>query len=91
MRQRRSKLRILADILETIYEENGARITQILYGANLSYDRLIKYLNELKEKELIVDKRDEQGSRYYLTEKGKDFLKEFKRIQRFAEAFGIQI
>ncbi len=91
MKKRRSKLRILADILETIYEENGARVTQILYKANLSYDRLVKYLDELKTKELIVEKKDDEGVRYYLTKKGKDFLREFKKIERFAEAFGIQI
>ncbi|MCD6562739.1 MAG: hypothetical protein J7K23_02330 [Thermoproteales archaeon] len=91
MKQRRSKLRILADILGIIFEENGARVTQILYGANLSYDRLVKYLDELKAKELITEKRDDQGARYYLTKKGKDFLKEFKKIEKFAEAFGVQI
>ncbi|RLF07206.1 MAG: hypothetical protein DRJ64_03475 [Thermoprotei archaeon] len=91
MKPRRSKLRILADILKVIYEENGARITQILYGANLSYDRLIKYMDELLSKELIVERKDKQGSKYYLTQKGKKFLAEFKRIEKFAEAFGVEI
>jgi len=91
MKKRRSKLRILADILKVVESENGARITQILYGANLSYERLTKYLKELKEKGLLVEREENGVTRYYLTQKGMEFLREFRRISRFAEAFGIEL
>ncbi|HDH06803.1 MAG TPA: DUF4364 family protein [Thermoproteales archaeon] len=91
MKKRRSKLRILADILKVVESENGARITQILYGANLSYERLTKYLKELKEKGLLVEREENGVTRYYLTHKGMEFLREFRRISRFAEAFGIEL
>lgn len=90
MKARRSKLRIVVDILEVIKEEGGAKITQILYGANLSYDRLIKYIDELKALQLIEERRV-NGVKYYLTDKGVKFLEEFKKIERFAEAFGINL
>mgnify|MGYP000194443567 CR=1 FL=1 len=90
MKSRRSKLRIIVDILQVIKEEGGAKITQILYGANLSYDRLIKYIDELKTLQLIREKKV-NGNKYYLTDKGVKFLEEFKKIKRFAEAFGIEI
>jgi predicted transcriptional regulator len=89
----RSKMRILADMMRTIQSEgeDGAGPTKILYSANLSHDRLTQYLDELIEKELIREV-DASGNRVYLlTEKGREFLREFVRIERFSEAFGIEI
>jgi len=72
--------------------EEGAGPTKILYSANLSHDRLIQYLDELVEKELIKEVGPESNNRsYLLTEKGREFLKEFIRMERFSEAFGIEI
>ncbi|RLE80440.1 MAG: hypothetical protein DRJ51_05855 [Thermoprotei archaeon] len=90
-RRRRSRLRILVDILQSIERESGVRITQILYSANLPYDRLVRYLNELKKKGLIKEVREEGAVKYFLTKKGFEFLSEFRRIERFAEAFGIEL
>ncbi len=90
----RSKMRILADMMRAIQGEgeNGAGPTKILYTANLSHDRLTQYLEELAEKELIVLTDSESNNRIYaLTEKGREFLKEFVRVERISEAFGIEI
>jgi len=90
----RSKMRILADMMRAIQSEGeeGAGPTKILYSANLSHDRLTQYLDELVEKELIKEEGPESSNRsYLLTEKGREFLKEFIRMERFSEAFGIEI
>jgi predicted transcriptional regulator len=90
----RSKMRILADMMRAIQSEGeeGAGPTKILYAANLSHDRLTQYLDELIEKDLIRDENPESDNRIYLlTEKGREFLKEFIRMERFSEAFGIEI
>ena len=90
----RSKMRILADMMRAIQSEGeeGAGPTKILYAANLSHDRLTQYLDELKEKELIKEENSENENRvYFLTEKGREFLREFVRIERFSEAFGIEV
>ncbi len=88
----RSQMRILVDILEAVGRDRGnARPTHILYGANLSHDRLVKYLARLKEKELIKENGDGEKVTYLLTEKGIEFLREFNKISRFAEAFGFNI
>jgi len=90
----RSKMRILADMMRAIQSEgeNGAGPTKILYGANLSHDRLTQYLDELVNKELVVESQDSEDSRtYVLTEKGREFLREFVRVEHFSEAFGIEI
>ncbi len=90
----RSKMRILADMMRAIQSEgeDGAGPTKILYAANLSHDRLTQYLEELVEKNLIKDTEPGSDNRiYFLTEKGREFLKEYVRIERFSEAFGIDI
>ncbi|MFW9770014.1 MAG: winged helix-turn-helix domain-containing protein [Candidatus Thorarchaeota archaeon] len=90
----RSKMRILADMMRAIQieGEEGAGPTKILYAANLSHDRLTQYLEELVEKALITEANHGNENRiYYLTEKGREFLKEYVRIERFSEAFGIEI
>lgn len=90
----RSKMRILADMMRAIQSEgeDGAGPTKILYVANLSHDRLMQYLDELIEKELIKEANPGNENRLYvLTEKGREFLREFARVERFSEAFGIDI
>ena len=90
----RSKMRILADMMRAIQSEGeeGAGPTKILYAANLSHDRLKQYIDELLEKELVNEQGPESNNRvYFLTEKGREFLREFVRIERFSEAFGIEI
>jgi predicted transcriptional regulator len=87
-------MRILADMMRAIQSEGdeGVGPTKILYAANLSHDRLTQYLDELIEKELIREENPESDNRIYLlTEKGREFLREFIRIERFSEAFGIEI
>lgn len=90
----RSKMRILADMMRAIQSEGeeGAGPTKILYAANLSHDRLTQYIDELVEKGLIIEVQPDSSNRnYILSEKGHDFLREFMRVERFSEAFGIEI
>ena len=46
----RSALKIYLDILVTVRDEGNTKPTRILYRANLSHDRLVKYLGELSWK-----------------------------------------
>jgi len=88
----RSKARIYFDILDQIVKEGGrAGPTRILYGANLSHDRLTKHLAQLINLGLVVEEKEDDRVFYSVTEKGMSFLQEFRRIQAFAKAFGISI
>jgi len=88
----RSQLRIYADILRVVERERGnAKPTHILYGANLSHDRLVKYLTQLRERGLIEETGVADRTAYSLTDKGIEFLKEFRKVSEFAEAFGFVI
>jgi predicted transcriptional regulator len=88
----RSRTRIYADVLNSILKRGGrSGPTRILYGANLSYDRLMKHLEQLKELGLVVEERFDGESVYKLTDKGRAFVLEFIKVEKFAEAFGITI
>lgn len=88
----RSKTRIYADILDTILRRGGkCGPTHILLGANLSYDRLIKHLNQLAELELVSEQAENGDRVFKLTDKGRKFIVEFVKVEKFAEAFGISI
>jgi predicted transcriptional regulator len=61
-----------------------------MLDANLSYERLSRYLDTLVEGGLL--KRIEGGERLYvITENGRKYLAEFKRFEEFAAAFGLRI
>lgn len=86
----RSKGRILADILRAVEEDGQAKVTHILYRANLSHDRLTKYLAQLEGSELLVRQEGDRTT-YRITEKGQRFLTEFRRMEEFVDAFGLEI
>jgi len=88
----RSKARIYVDILACIMKHVGkSRPTRILYGANLSHDRLMKHLGQLIELGLVEEEKQDDAVNYKLTDKGRAFLVEFIKMEKFAEAFGIII
>lgn len=87
----RSQFRIYVDIMRVIQRENNqAKPTRILYGANLSHDRLVKYLDELKALEVIQETGTDDKV-YSLTQKGIEFLNNFRKVESFAAAFGFRI
>jgi predicted transcriptional regulator len=69
----RSRLEIIADVLGVVRE--GAKKTQVMYQANLSYRLLTRYLKDVLDMGLV---RMEDGDTYELTKKGCDFLREFR-------------
>ena len=87
----RSQFRIFVDIMRVIQREgNEAKPTRILYGANLSHDRLVKYLEELKMLGVIQESGSDEKI-YGLTQKGVEFLNNFRKVEAFAGAFGFKI
>ena len=77
----RRRVDIIADILQVATID--AKKTQIMFGANLSYAVLQKYLHELIEASLVSYVNNTQ--RYVLTSKGRKFLalyKEYSKINK---------
>lgn len=74
----RSKLDIIADILRVI--NRGAKKTQVMYQANLSYKLLTKYLTHVMNAGLV---RFERATNcYVLTSKGSEFLARYREYSR---------
>lgn len=69
----RSRLEIIADVLSVA--RHGAKKTQIMYQANLSYKLLLRYLRYVMEAGLLASGSDDS---YVLTEKGREFLDQYK-------------
>lgn len=69
----RGKIEIMADILSL--STAGIKKTHIMYRANLSYDQILYYLNELLTKGLISIHVRDGFALYSTTEKGREFLK----------------
>ncbi|HDS44798.1 MAG TPA: transcriptional regulator [Methanomicrobia archaeon] len=74
-KKRRTKFDILVDILEV--SRNGALKTQIVYRANLNYNRIDRYLKTLEQNGLLVNAE----ACYTTTEKGEEFLREYSNMR----------
>ena len=74
----RSRLDIIGDMLRVARQ--GAKKTQIMYQANLSYKLLTRYLSEVLEVGLIRFERRKRC--YVLTRKGIEFLEKYKKYSR---------
>ncbi len=87
---KRSKIDIVYDMLRAI-EDKGGRIipTHLLYKSNLSHQRMKLYLDELKQRNLIVEGRFKDKLVYELTDTGRKFIQNFKQMKEFTQAFGL--
>jgi len=71
---RRNSLDICADILRV--SKDGAKKTHLVYNANLNFNIVKKYMNELLENELLK----QNGDRFYQTEKGARFIAQYEEL-----------
>jgi predicted transcriptional regulator len=82
-------VRIYADILENIYflYSSGKRptITGIQTKVNVPFVRFKEYVEDLEKKELLKKVETEIS----LTEKGIQYLKEYRKVREFLEKFGM--
>jgi predicted transcriptional regulator len=84
----RTRLEIVEEILSVIAKEKGAKKTQIMYQAYLSYKLLVRYLKDVIASGLVICDED---SCYMLTEKGEKFLERFSEYSRFRESVKRQL
>lgn len=96
MGARRSRLELIFDILMAIQNKGGKiKPTHLMYKSNLSHKLLNNYLDELMTKELVVieeefsKKKETANKAVVITDKGLQFLAEFRRMREFTNAFGL--
>ena len=90
MNKKRDRLQVIHDILKTIKEKNGRiKPTHILYKSNLSHQMMDEYLTELIEKNFVIEEKIENNKTYSITQKGQDYLNQYKLIVNFVGSFGL--
>lgn len=86
--ERRDRARIYAEILENILHASSAgekpTITRIQTKVNVPFVRFREYINDLEKKNLIKIETE-----IVLTEKGIEYLKEYRKVREFLERFGM--
>ncbi len=88
--QRRNSFEIINDILFLMQRKGGKlKPTHILYGGNLSYDRLKKYMDQLESRKLVEIIFEKDKKFYVLTDKGYEFVNEARKIKEITDAFGL--
>ena len=92
MSKKRGRLQIIHDILGAIRAKGGTiKPTHLLYKSNLSHQMMSEYVQELTEKDFIIEHLAKNGTKTYsLTKKGYDYLAEYKVITQFVESFGLE-
>jgi len=91
MNERRSSMQIIVDVLRVIERENKVKPTHILYKANLSHKLLKEYLNTLLQKGFIEVVVEKNRTYYRITDKGINFVNEFKKMEKLAQMFGLPV
>jgi predicted transcriptional regulator len=82
-RNNREKIQIMQDVLALA--RSGLKKTRICYRANLSYEQMHSYLEELISKGLIVQDMSHDGIVYRTTARGRQFLLCYARITALLE------
>ena len=84
---RRDKLKIYGDLLSILYcesKKDKVVLTHVQLKTNVPFDRLKTYITELKELDLIYDEPSLK-----LTDKGKQYLKEYETVLDFMKRMGL--
>jgi len=87
----RSALKIRLDILEAVRDEGAVNPTRMILLANLSHDRLVKYVGELVCQGLLMEDTDGTSRSYALTRNGLDFIHQVEEMESFVASFGLRM
>ena len=78
--QRREKIFIIKEILDTVNSSEGINITKIIYKCNLNYQYAIKLLENLIQKGMVDVMEYKNGIKYAITSEGKNYLNDLKSL-----------
>ena len=87
--KKRTKLEVIRDILLVLKSNEKAKITKIIYKANLSNNSIKPYLDDLMKNKLIEQVIVKEQRLFKITSKGEEFLGEFNKIKIFSESYGL--
>ncbi len=79
--KKRTYFDIIADMLSIAGKGNGMKKTHLMYHTNLSYNQLRCYIDFLVKMDLLEVIKQSKDNIYRLTNKGKKFLEEYKKLK----------
>jgi predicted transcriptional regulator len=77
----RGKIEIMGDVLALT--NSSMKKTHIMYKANLSYEQLHLYLDELLARQLVLQDVSRDGTFFRTTERGREFLQHYHQLSEF--------
>jgi predicted transcriptional regulator len=94
MQQYRNRLKIISDVLSaalTSSEIGGASPSVLMRRSNLSYRGLESLLSMLLSSGLLLERQEEKGVKYLVSEKGVEYLAHYHQFETFAESYGLRL
>jgi predicted transcriptional regulator len=90
--QYRSEMGIMGDILDVAMEggRQGTIVSAISRRANLSHYAVIEKCEKLSSAGLVESVRTEKNRLYTITEKGLQFVQEFRRFQSVLDSMNLR-
>lgn len=87
---RRTRIEIINDMLMAMIRAGGQiKPTHLMYKSNLSHTLMREYLEELMDKELMRESSEKGRRMFEITQKGRDFTLQYKKMKEFQDAFGL--
>ncbi len=94
MQQYRNRLSIISDVLSAALNsssEGGAKPSVMMRKCNLSYRALEQLASQLVAAGLLNRLTEKEGTRYVLSEKGCQYLRQYQEFESFAESYGLRL
>jgi predicted transcriptional regulator len=86
---KRGRLEIIYEILSIC--QKPTQKTRILYGCNLSYEQLSRYMKYLTSRDLLCSIVVDEKKLYQVTEKGRTFLERYESLSNIIEEIPMKI
>ena len=89
----RNSTRIVCDLLTITQctDRNGIAVTSLCQKSNLSHGRLQNFLATLTGSGLINQIKFDGKNTFVITEKGSQYLEQYKKFSEIAESMGLEM
>ncbi len=93
MKEYRKTNKVVGQVLQATQDvgRDGIKVTALMNKSNLPHTRLKKLLGKLISNEMIVEFKVKDKQTFVITEKGIQFLEQFKKFNDLAESFGMEL
>lgn len=89
----RNSSQIMFAMLDTVNsaDRNGIGITNLISKANLNYQKVTTLLDKMIGSNLINKIEYDGRNTFVITERGRMYVQEYKKLSNLAESFGLEL